>query len=61
MSEEQPIAWWKLWPVIVLVGFAVEMIYTAKSTGELIDWLFVGLCAAGSVLVVWLRVVRRIK
>ncbi|MEE9311293.1 MAG: hypothetical protein V3V10_02660 [Planctomycetota bacterium] len=60
MTEKQPILWWKLWPVLVLALFAGEMIYSSKSDGKPVDWFFVGLCAAGAVVVVWIRVGRRI-
>lgn len=60
MSTKQHIAWWKLWPVIVLAVLAGEMVYSAKAAGEPVDWFFVGLCAVAALLVFWIRVGRRI-
>ncbi|MCF6228352.1 MAG: hypothetical protein L3J82_06775 [Planctomycetes bacterium] len=60
MTKKQPIVWWRLWPVLVLAGFAAEQFYTEQTTGRPVDWFLVGLCIAGAVAVVWIRIGRRI-
>jgi hypothetical protein len=60
MAERPKPPLWKLWPILVLVGFVGWELYEASAYERGIDSVWMGLCGAGIVLVIILRAFMRI-